>query len=550
MRVLFYFLLLIGPLIFFHELGHLLMAKRFGVKCPEFAIGVGPKVASFVRGGTEYTIRMLPLGGYVRMLGMSPEEVGGANDIGHTLADRKIWQRALIFLAGPAMNLILPIPVFMLFHFGVVEKIPATVGFVEAESPAAAAGLQAGDRIVAVEGKRVRYFDQLQRHIGRRPGEEIEVSIERAGERLTLHATPEPVQVRDSVFPLRVVTRGILGFQNTGYAAVIHVDGGSVASRAGLRTFDRIVSADGEAVGDLPELIRQLEESATETDLVVLRRSAHRGAASEYGILEAVAVTLPAISDATGAGLRSAQQTILTVQAHSPAAEAGLRAGDRVTRFDGRRYTDLRNLIRRLQVMEPRDHKVFFVRDGTEMSAVLRPVRQEVVAEFGTRRDATFVGLAAYGRYVPPDTVKVGLGERIVSAITKGVSDTLQLIAGLIMGVFYLFAGKVDSSSLGGPMMIADAASQAARAGWQQFVGMMALISVNLGILNLLPIPGLDGGQLAVLTFEGVKREPLSMRARQLIHFVGIAMIVLLMVFVFKNDIERYWAGIANWLNS
>jgi len=110
--------------------------------------------------------------------------------------------------------------------------------------------------------------------------------------------------------------------------------------------------------------------------------------------------------------------------------------------------------------------------------------------------------------------------------------------------------GQVDASNLGGPLMIADVANRAGSQGILPFIRFMAIISINLGIVNLLPVPGLDGGQLMLLTAEGIKREPLSFRARQIASYVGVVCLVLLMLFAFKNDVERYWVDFANWLNS
>ena len=110
-------------------------------------------------------------------------------------------------------------------------------------------------------------------------------------------------------------------------------------------------------------------------------------------------------------------------------------------------------------------------------------------------------------------------------------------------------SGQMSTSNVGGPIMMFDAASRAAEAGWLSLLHMAGLLSVNLAIMNLLPVPGLDGGQLVLLTFEGIRRRPLSMRARQIAGFVGIVCIVLLMLFAFKNDIERYWVDVAVWLN-
>jgi regulator of sigma E protease len=154
------------------------------------------------------------------------------------------------------------------------------------------------------------------------------------------------------------------------------------------------------------------------------------------------------------------------------------------------------------------------------------------------------------GTYVAPELLTAPWSRRIRDAVRNGISETVEISGAIVLMVGYMVGGQVDSSNLGGPIMMFDAASRAAEAGWLSLVRMAGLLSVNLGILNLVPVPGLDGGQLLLLTFEGIRRRPLSMRARQIAGFVGIVSIVLLMLFAFKNDIERYWVDVATWLNA
>lgn len=552
LRIILYFSLLIGPLVFFHELGHLLMARRFGVKCSEFAIGFGPKIASIHGKETEYSFRALPLGAFVRMLGMHSDETPNPEDEGRSLADKPRWQRLLIFLAGPVMNLLIPIPIFFLFHMTAPGQVPPVVGSVEAGMPAEQAGLEPGDRIVAVDGRKVRRFEQLQRRISRRGGESTELSIVRGDETLEVTLTPESTTMKDPMFPLRTVSRGLIGVQPSSYAPLVAVDGASSpAYQAGFRNFDLVLRVGETEVSTFFELTRALAE-ASEGDEIAVLRSEPVGvawAAIDFEALKTFPLKTP-LTVGEDSGLHSAQQTVFAIEPGSPADNAGLVRGDRIVAIDGRTFTDLAHGLARVTLEPDAPHRVEFSRDGTLQTVSIQPRTVNVTAEFETERDEVFVGITGLRSFVTPELEKQPLLASIGNSAVESVRDTFGVVVSLIFGLFYLFAGQVDSSSLGGPMMIADAASQAARMGWQQFVSMMALISVNLGVLNLVPIPGLDGGHIAVIGLESVKRGPLSPRFRQLIHFAGIAAIVLLMIFVFKNDVERYWSSIANWLNS
>lgn len=543
---LFFFLLLIGPLIFFHELGHFAAARAFGVKCERFAVGFGPPVLTWKPGETEYSIRALPLGGYVQMLGMFPDEEIEEEDIGRAIFDKPKWQRMIVYLAGPVMNLLIPIPIFFLVLLASAERTAPVVGMVAADSPAAAAGLMPGDEIVAVDGQPIRFFDQLTATIRHRADEPIALTLQRGDERLTTTVTPESVRLRDDFVGLRVVEHGRIGIMAARYAPIIHVSPDSAAHAAGLRTFDRITHLDGEPVHAWIELERLLQDRSEPSRVVILRPEASVGEPAMLFPLAPMSLTLPP----GPTGLRSAEGTVLAVIPGSPAAEAGFLPGDRILSLDGRTYSSLLQVLERLYADPDQPHEIVLERGTETLVLDLVPLTRTVVAEFRQERSHTFIGLRGWIDHEPPSVRPMTTAERLWYALSRAFLETFGFIGAMILGVWYLVVGTIDTSALGGPILIADLASQAGHAGWEPFLRMMAIISVNLGIINLLPLPGLDGGHLMILTVEAIKRGPLSNRARQILNFIGIVTIVLLMLFAFKNDIERYWVDVRNWLNS
>lgn len=550
LRILFFFTLLIGPLVLFHELGHFLAARFFGVKCIEFSIGFGPQILSWKPRETTFSFRLLPLGGYVRMLDSHELELAQhAEDEGRAITDISLWKRAIILAAGPVVNLLLPIPVFFLFLMLAPGVLPPIVGIVEPELPAAAAGLEPGDRIVSIEGKRMNTFEDLQRQFAKSADKPLTLTVQRHDGIEEIELTPKASKSRNPMLPMRIQARGLVGIHLTQYGPVIDVrDNTSPAAQAGLQRFDTIVEIDGQHVelwSDVPALL----EDGKEHTVTVLRHAQTDDAWGDVRMRHPVTLTLPAGSP-EDLGLITAQQTIWSVLPGSPAAHAGLQVGDRLLRVDGVLQADMSWARSRLSVDPDTDHTLLVERDGKEIELIIHPETRRVVAEFRSEREEVFIGFYSYSamKYPPLDELR-GF-RKFKHAISSSVRNTFSVATSLVVGVGMLITGEVDSNSVGGPLMIADVASQAARQGLQRFLSMMALISVNLGVLNLLPIPGLDGGQLAVIGLEAINRGPLSSRTRQMIQYIGLTFLILLMLFVFKNDIERYWRSIADWLNT
>lgn len=549
--IIFWFTLMLGPLVMLHELGHLLAARRFGVICYEYSIGVGPVIFSWQPGETRYSLRLLPLGGMVIMLEEHLEEVL-PEESGRALTDKPLWQRAIIALAGPAMNLLIPVPIFFAFltYANLDGVAPAVIGYVEPGGAADNSGLIAGDRILSVNGKTMRSFDQFQRRIKGAAGETLTLEIERDNARMTVQATPEMVQRRHDVFPGRIVENGRLGITLTQYGSVMDVLGAnSVAALAGFRDFDAVHSVDGTRVSTWIQF-DELVSAPGDHTVVVLRPEHTEDAWGDTRLRHALTLTLPGGVHAIEHGLASAQATIWSVMPGSPADQAGLRSGDRLLSVDETPVGDLAWAYQKLAVQLDTSTQLRVDRDGETLELTIRPFKRMVVAELNSEREEIFIGFEGYRTWLYPETEPMPPPQALIAAGLASIRTTAEATTVLVKGVAALVTGELPTSTIGGPIMIAHVASEAARNGFETFFSMMAMMSVNLGVLNLVPIPGLDGGRLAVIGLEAVKRGPLSSRTRQIINFIGLASLILLMVFVFKNDIERYWRSIADWLNS
>lgn len=350
------FIVVLGILIFVHELGHFLVAKLFKVKVLKFSLGFGPKLVSKTIGETEYLISAFPLGGYVKMLGESPDEIGDENEQERSFAARPVWNRFFIVLAGPVFNLLFSVFLFFLIFLvmGVPENRDTTlIGAVSAGSPAEQAGVQVDDRIVGIDGQPVDSWRDVLTIVSTSEGKELTFTMLRDQQEMVIPITPR---------------------------------------------LDSVTNVFGEEV--------------------------------------------------------------------------------------------------------ERRHMVGIVKKE----------------------------LIEYQRVGP------------IKALQAGIWQTWMFIYLTFMGVVKIIQNVVPASELGGPILIAQLAGEQARAGWLNLAHFMGLLSVNLGILNLLPIPVLDGGHLVFLTLEGIRRKPLNERAQILAQQVGIALLGTLMLFVFYNDIVRIFS--------
>ncbi len=428
MTSLLAFLFVLGVLVFVHELGHFVVARRLGVRVLTFSLGFGPKIANVKRGDTEYCISAIPLGGYVKMAGESLGEARtGAGD---EFMSKTKWERFLILIAGPAMNLILAVIVMwgVLYQGAEVpayEQEPPVVGRVVEDSPAARAGIGVGERIVSVADRAVETWDDLFVAVMPRAEREIPVVVrDLAGRERTLDVVPEA----RTEFEM-----GDLGVGPEMRPQIISVTPGDPADRAGIEVGDIIVAVDGE--------------------------------------------------DAAG--------------------------GDFVERISTSAGTPLTFTIRR--------------GDGTE--------QVRVTPEMQGDRAMIGVGFSPYELRV----LEPGFFEAFSMSLERNYEWSgliFQTLAGLL-------TAETSPRQLVGPVGIAQLSGGAAQVGWVALFSLMAMISLNLGILNLLPIPILDGGHIFIMAMEGVSRRDFSIRVKERMLLAGFVVLMMLMVTVIYNDLTR-----------
>jgi regulator of sigma E protease len=429
------FLFVLGVLIFVHELGHFVMARRVGVRVLKFSLGFGPRLVGFKRGDTDYVISAVPLGGYVKMAGENPDDPRSGRD--DEFLSKSKWERFQILIMGPLMNLILAVIVTagVLMNGAEIpafQSKPPVVGFVTPDSPAAKAGIQRGDRIITVAGREVDTWEQFFINVGTRAGRETEVGVLRNGKQFTVRAIPVPQ------------TKFEIG-----------------------------------DIGVLPD-------------------------------------THPLVGALLPGG---------------PAEKAGLKPGDVILRVDGAPITLPEQLIAAVSKKANTPVTMGITRGGSPMDV-------SVVPEPNTGRCTSVpTGAGCIGISIGEEVTRIKPGP--IDAIAMSVKRNYESAGLIFMTIGQLITRETSTRQLMGPLAIAQLSGESAQQGWVPLFALMASISLNLGLLNLLPIPVLDGGHIFIMALEGLARRDFSLRVKEKMFLAGFAVLVMLMVTVIYNDLTR-----------
>jgi len=540
---LLYFALLCSVLIFVHELGHFAWAKVFGVKVLTFSVGFGPKIIRIRGRETEYCVGILPLGGFVKMLEENRQEPVLPEDRKRTFEAQALWKRIIIIVAGPAMNVLFPVLLYFVVFVGDTRFVPPTVGVVLPGHPAEGK-LQQGDRVLAVNGDRITTFAELHRIVAQSPNKELSLKVFRDGEQIEVNIVPKEEVIRK---PLDIIDRvGEIGVKPSRPAAVVGVSRPeSPAYRAGLRTFDLVTEVRGRAVKTFADLDDALRDNRGETVPVTYLRAVEvphgLGNLAELAVYESgVAALTPEAGQrdlASRTGLEPADLYVAHVPEGSAEWKADLRPGDRIVELDQVEVTAWSTLVERLMAVPDRPHTLSWLRGGQRKSGTVELRREDYLDEYSEHRPRFFVRMTNWAPSVLEPYVENP--SRLRYALQSAVEETYDVVRFIMVGIVRIIEGKVSISTLGGPITVYDVVGEESAKGVSYFVWAMAVISINLGLVNLLPIPVLDGGHLLFFLFEAVLRRPLPLRVREIASLAGLVFLVALMGVAFTNDIER-----------
>jgi regulator of sigma E protease len=422
------FIFVLGVLIFVHELGHFIMARRIGVRVLTFSLGFGPKLLAFRRGDTEYCISAIPLGGYVKMAGENPEDSRtGASD---EFLSKTKWQRFQVLVMGPVMNIALAVIVMaaVLYQGALVpayEDRPAYIGIFAKDSIAEKAGVELGDLVVSVDGREVPTWNQFALMIATKANRSVRLGIQRDGQAIEKMVVPASIDRYDT---------GAIGV-----GPVVH----------------------------------------------------------------------PQVSDAV---------------AGQPAAEAGLVKGDVIVGAAGETNVSGDRLVELIKAHADKPLILDVRRDSVSRQVPVQPRLIDGTVKIGT-------SLSSEAKFVNPG---------VFEALKLSVERNYEMSTLIFETLGGLFTRDTSVKQLMGPVAIASISGEAARQpGWIPLFSLMAMISLNLGLVNLLPIPVLDGGHIAILALEGVSRRDFSMRVKEKMLLAGFVLLLMLMATVIYNDLMR-----------
>ncbi|MEL6344255.1 MAG: RIP metalloprotease RseP [Myxococcota bacterium] len=555
---------LIAILVFIHEFGHYIVAKMCGVHVKIFSLGYGQRVVGFVHNGTDYRISLLPFGGYVLMAGADPFGYGDEDDDllddpSRAFMRRPVWQRFLIIAAGPAMNLVLPIVVFTtLFMAGEPQPAPV-VGSLSQGSPAQEAGMQAGDTLVEIDGQAVSTWRGMGAALSALGLGTHTIVIEREEARIPLSVTLEPDDA------------GSIGISFLRPASIVGVDDpASPAGAAGVQTGDLVLEVNGADVADflaLEEALSAVGDTATLTvqsanarkRTVELVRSDWRphtngvidSPAQDWGLLPATIFVANVGETAQDAGIEVFSGCRPgPAPPPTPALENGILDGDRYFRLDGvpiADWTDVTSTVAATMQGEGADATarpmtVELIRDGGLVTLEITPKVIRDTNLTGEYYYRPILGTVRGGDWVEGPSIRQYYPFGV--AVRRATEETIQVSGLIVTRLGQLITGEAAvDKSLGGPVEIVRQASTAAEKGVFSWARLMALLSISLGIVNLVPVPVLDGGQILFFLMEAIRGRPVSHTLRERAQQLGVLFLVALMMMVLVFDIHRLFEG-------
>lgn len=541
--------ILLGGLIFFHELGHYAIAKLFGVKVEVFSLGFGKKIFRRQWGETEYCLSIVPLGGYVKLMGDDPYKGVPAAEADRAFSTQKLYKRFLIVAAGPISNLVLAYFLFVIVFWAGQPMVSTRIGEVNLHSPAWEAGLRPKDRVIEVGGRKVEHWSEMEDYLKPRIGEKVDLLVERGTAQLKIPVTIAQVRGK-SPYGEDELVGGIKGISFSPPAAIVGIsDPKSIAALSGLRTGDQITKIDTRPIAvydDLNDALTGLWKANSPITISYKRKAT---ADAKELTEQSVSLMLPklpaenrlAYGIGEALGLYPSELFVRQLTADSPAEKGGLKAGDRIVRVGNESVYDFERVVDLVQESGARNETVKLVleREGQEVVLNLKPI-QTTQEDPLTRQtyQKYLVGFSPIIALHEPEFVTLQVRDPIL-LVKKSVHETNLLAKRMVISLWKLLFGKISVKNLGGPVLIATVAGKSLDAGIIPFLQMMALISINLFLLNLFPIPILDGGHLLFFTIEGLKGKPVSLRTMELANQVGMAFILLLVALTLFNDISR-----------
>jgi regulator of sigma E protease len=435
MEYIFYFILTLGVLVLVHELGHFLAAKLFGMRVERFSIGFPPRAFGKQIGETDYCISWIPIGGYVKIAGMIDEsfdtEYLSKPPEPWEFRSKPIWQRMIVISAGVIMNILLAILIFWAINYiqGSAVRETTTIGYVIEQSAAANAGLQAGDRVLEINGKPVPNWDELlSTFYIETMGNDVTITVQRGNEQKQIfvarNTIPEPNEAPFGIVPDQT------------QIVVSTVEPGKPADQAGLKPMDVLVSMNGTPIR-FTEKVREIVQ-----------------------------------------------------------ANAG------------------------------KPLSIEWKRGNELMTGTTTPTSE---GKIGISFGAQYNGPVTRIKYT------------LLEALPRGLTEIVNVSGLFVQQIWQIITGKTAfSQSVGGPIKIAQMATQSAEMGVLTYLGFMALLSISLAVLNIIPFPALDGGHLLFLVYEGIFRREIPVRVKMGLQRAGFVLLLAFMAFVVYNDILHF----------
>lgn len=513
---------MLAIIILAHEFGHFFVARSAGIKVEEFGIGIPPRARGWRWRGVLWSLNWIPLGGFVRVKGEDGQDYGeGSMNAKGPLA------RAFFLIAGSTANFLAAIilSIVLVATQGVpTETSHVYINQVEPNSPAADAGWEPGDTIVSVDGNEIDGLSDLSGTLDENVGSETSVVVRRGDERIETTVTPREDPPAGQGATGIAISEAYLSSIEIG-----DIEAGSPADAAGWQSGDEIVAVEGVPIESVAQVNALLAASSDGQSSVTMERD---GAEIE-----------------TTVELRDAAIRVTGVGSDSPASEALLYPGDRIVSIDGTEVTDAASLYSSLEQASGQEVPLTVEREGrtVELALIVPELEedQNPLAAIGVNAQ-----LESWEQLAGVDTRSSRAFEEVSAGevIPEGVDQFVFLFTGTIDGIIQTFTTTPDTDNLAGPVgmgqLTSELISESALPVWFTVMNIVMVISVGLGLLNLLPLPALDGGRLVFVLVEvlrGGKRVPPEKEG--LIHLAGLALLLMLMFFVAFNDVSRLVDG-------